>query len=359
MDNDVSVGRIRHRIGTIPFKTLRPLVEAVCHKRAPGQAGEDEPRIGPSDVHWASLPVREGKMRRLGQRDSPTYHVDMLSSPRRIVYTALLGGYEGLLEQPVSVESALDFVCLTDDPSMTSDTWTVVHIAPRYPHDLVRSARHAKLHPEFYLDDVSESLWIDNCVLLRKAPDDLLAEWLSGADLAVPIHSFRGKVLDEFAAVAINGLDDTARVYEQMVHYQSEDPEGLEEQTLWTGIMARRHTTQVNRTMTHWFEDILRYSRRDQLSMVHAARTTKTHIDKRIMDNNSTEYHEWPHHVKRLPGSSRREWKAAMMSPLAENRIAEMQQRSLRHQLNSIPEPVRDFFTRVQERTDRRKSQRS
>ncbi|MEI9906549.1 MAG: hypothetical protein WDO06_00345 [Actinomycetota bacterium] len=32
----------------------------------------------------------------------------------KCVYTALLGGYETLVEQPKALESSIDFICLTD-----------------------------------------------------------------------------------------------------------------------------------------------------------------------------------------------------------------------------------------------------
>jgi hypothetical protein len=66
------------------------------------------------------------------------------------------------------------------------------------------------------LDGYDESLWIDNTIVLRTAPERILDEWLADADLAMPLHCFRDSVADEFDAVDAAGYDDPARTSEQL-----------------------------------------------------------------------------------------------------------------------------------------------
>ena len=45
-----------------------------------------------------------------------------------VVYTALLDDKQPLREVPIAAESSADFVCLTTDASLRSDTWQVVPV---------------------------------------------------------------------------------------------------------------------------------------------------------------------------------------------------------------------------------------
>ena len=49
----------------------------------------------------------------------------MRTGDRIAVYSVRLGDYDTLVEQPVAAESAADFIYLTDDSTLTSQTWKV------------------------------------------------------------------------------------------------------------------------------------------------------------------------------------------------------------------------------------------
>ena len=217
----------------------------------------------------------------------------MTDSGARVVYTAIVGGYEDLLEQPVARGSSVDFVCLTDDPSLRSDDWEVRLIDPALPADGIRSSRAVKIigHPS--LAAYAETLWIDNRVRLHVDPDELLGAWLDGHDLALPRHSFRADVVSEFQAVLDQGLDDSSRLYEQLTHYSALNPALLRDPVPWTGMLARRRSPEVDAAMAHWLQHVLRYSRRDQLSFVqamHEAGVTWSSVD---VSNVDSALHEW------------------------------------------------------------------
>ncbi|HEY0258755.1 MAG TPA: glycosyltransferase domain-containing protein [Lacisediminihabitans sp.] len=220
-------------------------------------------------------------------------------APRRIVYTALIGRYEQLNEQPIAASSDIDFVCFTDDPDLRSTSWSIRLIEPRFPLDSIRSARYLKVLGYQLFPDHDETLWIDNSVRLTVDPRELLGRWLADADIALPHHSYRTSVIGEFDAVATDGYDDPARVYEQLIHYSTLRPAVLHEQPYWTALLARRRTAAVSEAMRLWNDHILRYSRRDQLSInfvLDAAKVAVTAVD---IDNMSSEWHEWPIRVDR------------------------------------------------------------
>lgn len=216
-----------------------------------------------------------------------------MTGPRRAVFTALLGRYEALCEQPVAATSDVPFICFTDDPELRSDTWDVRLVTPAFDLDPVRSARTLKItgHPD--LADVDETLWIDARVRLTADPGALLDEWLDGSDLTTARHSYRPDVVTEFQEVLLAGLDEAARLYEQLNHYSMQAPELLEAPVPWTALLARRRTADVDRAMQEWLRHVLRYSRRDQLSFVHT--TARAGVEPRLvdLDNHRSAIHEW------------------------------------------------------------------
>lgn len=220
---------------------------------------------------------------------------------RRAVYTVLIGRYEPLLEQPALASCACDRICFTDDPHLVSDSWDVKLLPRPARLDAVRFARRIKILAHEYLPDVEESLYVDNAVLLEAEPERLFAELLPpGADMAVLAHSFRGRLAEEFPAVVEAAKDRRAVVDAQLRHYRAVAADALERQTVWTGLMLRRHLRPaVQTTMTGWWEEVLRFSRRDQLSLpvvladAERAGEPLEWVMHRL-DNRRSDYHRWP-----------------------------------------------------------------
>lgn len=215
------------------------------------------------------------------------------SVPKRVVYTILLGGYEELLTQPSIRDCGIDAFCFTDNPELTSEDWTIVHVAPRYPNDIVRSQREIKTRVTRHLGFYSESLYIDNTVQLKVDPEKILEDWLVSGDVVLAAHSFRDRLIDEFDEVVRLNYDDAIRVHEQLWDYALVAPDLLEKKPLWTGMIARRHTPEVSEAMEIWFEQILRYSRRDQLSVRYALDASSCEVRVLEHDNFESKWHKW------------------------------------------------------------------
>lgn len=211
------------------------------------------------------------------------------------VYTYLIGSYDGLLPQPVAADSAVDFICFTDDPSLSSDEWEIVLVERRFPSDPVRSARYLKIVGDERLDQYEATLCIDASVLLRQRPEDIVAAWLGDDDaMAIAHHSYRRQTLDEFDEVVRLNYDDRERVHEQLIAYSLFHPAALEGRPLWTGMIARRRTPAVAAAMKLWYEHVLRYSRRDQLSLPAILDQTALPVRVLEVDNFDSEFHQWP-----------------------------------------------------------------
>jgi len=211
------------------------------------------------------------------------------------VYTVLLGGYDALLDQPVAADSEADFVCFTDDPGLVSDTWRIELIEPIFPQDLHRSSRVYKILGHPLLDAYDVTVCIDASVRLRATPERIVEEFLTDdVQMALAEHSYRDSVLDEFDEVVRLNYDDRSRVYEQLTDYAVHHPDALSAKPLWGGLLVRRRSPHVADAMRAWFDQVLRYSRRDQLSLPHALQTTGLPYRAVPLDNFSSHIHEWP-----------------------------------------------------------------
>ena len=223
-------------------------------------------------------------------------HQGVRSGVRACVYTALFGGYERLTEQPAAHASSLDFVCFTDDPTLVSETWSIRLVEPLLACDPVRSQRALKIRAHAAVPEYDISLYIDNSILLKTTPEVMLDELLPhDYSLAVMAHGFRETVADEFRAVIESGLDTVGRCEEQAMHYSEVDPACLELRPLKGGLLLRRHNdARVMAAMDLWLTHVLRYSRRDQLSLPFALRATGLEPLVHEINNFDSKYHTWP-----------------------------------------------------------------
>lgn len=214
------------------------------------------------------------------------------------VYTALIGNYEPLNEQPVARRSGLDFICFTDDAALESETWKIIQVEPSLPMDPVRSARALKILGRHELDQYDQTIWIDNSVVLLEDPSFLLAQ-VRSTPLALLDHAFRDTVREEFAEVIALNYDDQARILEQLNSYSLLDPEVLDERPFWSSVIVRRLDSELTATMRLWMDHVLRYSRRDQLSVNFVLASTSLPVTRMHADLRACHWASWPHTLRR------------------------------------------------------------
>lgn len=218
-------------------------------------------------------------------------------------YTALFGHYEDLLEQPVAIDSDMDFICFTDDPSLRSDTWEIRVVRRVIQEDPARSSRYPKICPHRFLEEYDVSLYIDNSVLLTTDPSEILEDLLpDDAVFAAIEHSFRDTVLDEFRAVVSASLDSEWVCAEQLEHYKRSHSDVLAQKPLIGGVLLRRHMDpDVISAMELWWFNVLRYSRRDQLSLRVALSDASLRPTTWPVDVRDNGYWIWPASTGRIP----------------------------------------------------------
>ena len=223
---------------------------------------------------------------------------ELSASPGRsqVVFTALLGQTESLLEQKTSKKSGLRFICFTDNYELESDTWEIFPIEPLFPADPRRSQRAIKIRGHHALDEFEQWLYIDNTVRLKVNPEQILNEWLSNADWAAISHDANSTVWREFEANESLSKEREERLLEQLNDYSTFHAPVLDERPLWNGMFARRNTPEVRATSELWFDHVLRYSARDQLSALVALDAhPEVRLNRITSRLRESPWHDWPH----------------------------------------------------------------
>lgn len=197
----------------------------------------------------------------LGVRDRPDTwcHIlawkSMVKEMVDVVYTAIFGDYDQL--RPAV--GPAHYVCFTDG-CFEAEGWEMIRVDRRQFDDPRREARMYKILAHQWID-AGISAWQDGSGRLMDDP----AQHLDGLDLALFTHPERTCIYREADACVELGKGDTYYIAHQMDAYLRA---GYPEQNglAATGLLIRRHTSQVAALEDAWWSEVTRHTVRDQLS---------------------------------------------------------------------------------------------
>lgn len=163
------------------------------------------------------------------------------------------------------------FVCFTDMNDLDSNTFEVKRY-PRINCDPVRCARFFKLLPHLFFPDYEYSIWIDASIVIKKENLRRLVErYLRENDIAMFTHAERDCIYDEGAVCIDSGKDAPTIINAQLNHYRKNGyprHNGL----VNTGVILRRHSApSIIQVDTDWWNQLVNFSQRDQLSFNYVA----------------------------------------------------------------------------------------
>lgn len=182
-----------------------------------------------------------------------------------VVYTALFGDYDSLIEPDVR-NSECDFICFTDQPNLVSNFWKIrVVNRSDIPPNLLN--REYKVLPHKYLAQYNSSLYIDSNIGVKSDPTPLFESLNENEPIFIANHPFRKCVYEELEACFKSGKI-TKEVKCLIVNkYLSEGvPEnnGLTENNI---ILRLHHNKKVIDLMESWHDLIFNFCSRDQISL--------------------------------------------------------------------------------------------
>lgn len=194
-----------------------------------------------------------------------------------ILYTAIFGTYDTL--RPTKFPS----VCLTDRRVAPPKGWTIRTVPALKDLSPHMASRHCKLFPWEYFPGAKYSVYFDGNIILSADPSSSVLGWLRKHDLAVFRHPERDCIYVE-ARACIKYKKGSPEVIEaQMRQYWKEGfpPKyGLAA----CGVLVRRHTDAIKRFSDLWWQMLLKYSKRDQLSFEYVR--WKTGLQYRVLRGN-------------------------------------------------------------------------
>ncbi len=192
---------------------------------------------------------------------------------KKVVYTAIFGNKDKLIE-PQYVPDDFDFICFTDQ-DFDSQVWQIRKVKGNFDNPRL-SAKIFKILPHRYLPEYELSIWVDGNILIKGNINKLVDKYLSQAPLAFFDHrnlqlDARSCIYQEAEALlemAKKGKikDDPNIIKKQVGDYRLQ---GYPEQNglIVGGIILRKHNLpEVINLMEKWWEEINKYSIRDQLS---------------------------------------------------------------------------------------------
>ena len=191
-----------------------------------------------------------------------------------VVFTSIFGDYDGL-NDPLMISEDIEYVCFTDSFELKSDIWDVRTVKSWIQEDPHRSSRFAKICGYELLQGFDYSLYIDGNMTLKVVPD--IPAILDGKAIAAEVHPSRDCIYDEVWACNHFGKDNLSIMNEQMRQYQSlgfPTHAGL----FQCGILARDWRNQEMVDLCEvWWQHVLNYSKRDQLSFPFVFRDFPVH----------------------------------------------------------------------------------
>ena len=226
------------------------------------------------------------------------------------VYTCITGNYDNLIEIN-NIEEGIDYICYTNNKEIKSKTWKVEYIQDDNLTN-VQLARKIKILGTPKLAKYDVVVWIDGRIYFEKSIKDFIKEYvdLKNYDLVGFKHFCRNSINNEMIAnyeiekIDITGLNKLDKFYKKE---KFPDNCGLIETTL---LFRNFNNTKLNKAMQDWFNMILEYSYRDQLSFNYVEWKNKLkvkYLDINIWDNEYFKFNlhrSEPIKVSYIPGYS-------------------------------------------------------
>ena len=194
------------------------------------------------------------------------YRAARTEGARKIaVVSAIVGGYDAPL-LPAYVENEMDYIIFSDQKVPDFGIFDVRPL-PYVDIDKTRSARYVKTHLTRILGGYDVIIWLDGCIMpvapLLPAIQDFVS---SGCEFAAMLHPFRASPYEEMRMCIAIGKDDVPIIQRQREHYRSQ---GYKSHCLIESnvFFVDARSEKVTEMLDLWWEQIRRFSRRDQLSL--------------------------------------------------------------------------------------------
>uniref|UniRef100_A0A803NXA5 TOD1/MUCI70 glycosyltransferase-like domain-containing protein n=1 Tax=Cannabis sativa TaxID=3483 RepID=A0A803NXA5_CANSA len=215
---------------------------------------------------------------------------DYMLSCKAVVSTCAFGGGDDLY-QPIGVSAAsirkVCYVAFWDEVTLATQEsaghkvgedgfigkWRIIVVRNLPFSDQRLNGKIPKMLGHRLFPHAKYSIWVDSKSQFRRDPLGVFEAllWRSNSVLAISEHGARSSVYDEAKAVVKKNKAKPDEVEVQLTQYRKD---GLPEDKRFNGkkalseasVIVREHTPMTNLLMCLWFNEVVRFTSRDQLS---------------------------------------------------------------------------------------------
>lgn len=181
-----------------------------------------------------------------------------------VVYTSITGNYDDLNE-PLFLSDDIEYVCFTNNKSLKSPIWNIEYITDNQL-DNMHLAKKVKLFPDEFLSEYETSVWVDGKFQVQSDIREYIMKYQRFEPMLCFPHFSRSCIYEEAGRCIADGVGVKNDIIHQIACYEREGypiDNGLYEM----GCIVRNHNDDmVKRVMSSWWEEIQKYSYRDQIS---------------------------------------------------------------------------------------------
>lgn len=189
----------------------------------------------------------------------------------------MTGNYD-CLNDPEIVEENIDYYCFTNNKFIKSSIWNVVYIDDDLLPDNILARKVKILGHDLINGKYDIYVWMDSNFRIVKSVNEFINRYcdFSKSDYFTFKHHARKNINEEMQACLYAGKETEDNVNRLKQFYITEKYLYDSDNNLCeTGIIIKKISKVVKKTMDVWFEILINYSCRDQLSFNYAASITK------------------------------------------------------------------------------------
>lgn len=195
------------------------------------------------------------------------------------IVTALCGNRESLVNPPVVHKNA-DYFAFVDREWTDATAWKQLPLEKRYTGDRYsdrRNAKYYKILPHRELSDYDYWMWADVSHSVIENPENIVNLHMGTADVGVFRHTQRNCLFQEANELRKLGYDHIDLIDKQTQQYRQEGMPtefGLYE----LPVSVRKNSEAVRNFNELWWEQIEKFSSRDQLSFPYCLFKSKLEL---------------------------------------------------------------------------------
>lgn len=212
-----------------------------------------------------------------------------------VVYTALFANKDVLLP-PVDYKASdsenITYVVFTDDHHLNVPPY-ITHIKPAVFEDIAKNARYFKIIGDELLNDFDIAIWHDANIQIRHHQINELLTHANHHYLTTFYHPNRNDFYSEAMTCIRTSKDFSLRILNQAFAYFIQGMPA-HKGMYSTGILIKNNKFNSGILLDFWWQQTLKYSRRDQLSLAFSIYKVKAEvkvIQENIFDNPYSLYH--------------------------------------------------------------------